>query len=213
MHLFVILLMGLATLLCSVALTETSMGNQVHLNSAIGNSYKIESQKINEDLNPVLKSDGSIEITNVGNNNSTVVNIEVLDGNTSVLSRLYGKNLTHPNTLSSLTIVENRDAKISPNTIYHILPPGSVNATTNLAGYVLTSYGNRFDLVNQVQGSNAGDTTYNTYNSNATKTINGMGLYSRIVNYDYVGKIPHGYGVVGFVTLRKPRNCFCIKND
>ncbi|MBI5145914.1 MAG: hypothetical protein HZA84_01700, partial [Thaumarchaeota archaeon] len=196
--------MGLATLLGSVALTETSMGNQVHLNSAIDDSYKIESQKINEDLNPVLKSDGSVEITNVGNDNSTVVNVEMLDGNTSVLSRLYGKNLTHPNTLSSLTIVENRDVEISPNTIYQILPPGSVNATANLAGYVLTSYGNRFDLVNQVQGSNAGDTTYNTYNSNATKTINGMGLYSRIVNYDYVGKIPHGYGVVGTEDSLKP---------
>lgn len=192
--------MNIFTLLSAIALisgvsalSATTLYTQSSYNTAFMESSMIEDAKKNEMIMAELLLDGSINVANHGQTNSTIVKLEIFDGATSIYSTIFGNDILG---WQGITITE-KDTTISPLGNMTILDTGMIDATSYLTGYITTSYGNKIKITNNIVldevlalvNNNNGTST-----GNGTSITDGLGVNLDILNIDNNGKVFFGDG-------------------
>lgn len=175
---FSVFAIGISSIMALAAIVAAS-DNVVDNSMMVQKTMEIQTQKHQEDLELIVSND-VLRVKNKGLETTVLKEIRVFsDTNTAIpVSKTY---LSNPE-LGPLGVVEYLPAQLavdslSSKTVLGITDLGNVFAATNLDRL----------MANQTLGDGG----------NGQAMINGMGINSRIVQYDYTGKLNHGYGDSG----------------
>jgi len=190
---YVVVAISLTSILALIAIITTS--NEM-MNNAIAaqESIRIQTQKNHENLEITVSNDVLI-MKNNGLDSITIEEIRIYSSAdaTSLLARAK-----FPEPGLQIPPLQKSEHTPSEFSITSFL-------TTTILG--ITDLGNIFVATNLL------DEDYGNGTGNGDAMINGMGLNSRIVTYDYSGKLTHGYGDSGTLDSLKTYNQFSTVHD
>ncbi len=190
---YVIAVISLSSILALAAIITTSNG--VMNNAFLAQeSIQIQTQKNRENLEITISND-VLTMKNNGLDSITVEEIRIYS-NADTTSLLARTKFTEPGL--QLQPLQKSSHNPSEFSVASFL-------TTTILG--ITDLGNVFVATNLLAENSENGT------GNGKAMINGMGLNSRIVTYDYSGKLTHGYGDSGTLNSLKPYNQFSTMHD
>jgi hypothetical protein len=178
---------GLSSIFALAAIittSSTSMNNSLLAQEAMS----IQTKKHQEDLEMII-SNNLLKIKNVGTGTITLKEIRILSGSGSIVSK---KTFPHPGleitTLAeySYTASDLATSDLGARTVTGITDLGNIFTATNVDKILLS-----------ISESNTND---------AKAMMEGMGLYSRIIQTSHHGRIIYGQNVAGIESSLKPYN-------